>query len=835
MRWNLRLLGTFSLERDGQEIRRFRYQKAALLLAYLALNRHRAHPREFLIEFLWPEEDPETARNRFRVLLTSLRHQLEPPGVTPGSILSAPTPATLQLAPDLIQTDVAEFEAALRRRDFVEAKALYTGPLLPEFYEDWVIQERDRLEQLAQGIPQNSHEPVASLTPPARPTSSSLPIPLTRFFGREAELGQLQALLMQYRLLTLIGPGGAGKTRLSLQLARAWEEETGGVTYFVPLVERFEPTQILDALRSAIGLSTPAENESPFSQLVQYLSQRPALLVLDNFEQLVASGGAIVIEQLLASSPSLRCLVTSRRALGIAGEREFPVEPLPLPPQSASLPEFAQSPTVALFLDRASALRPDFTLTPQNVEAVIAICRKLEGLPLALELAAARLRASTPAQIRDGLEHRFDLLTRQERWAAKENRHSSLRLAVDWSWHLLSPPLQQFFAQLSVFKGGWSAEAASEITDTPNAAAALENLAADSLIQTEPGGETMRFRMLETLREFAQERLMPEQRESLPHRHAMYFLEWIERIDTLRTHAVISPLSTWLDRVLPEIENLRAALAFFQAQEDAESEARLVGAASFLWIHLGMMTEIERFVAAAEARYTQPTPIRAFLLYRASWVAQRTGDWEKAQQRSAECLALYETTGDPVYLAMGWNSVGNAAFRAGDLSTARDAFERAVSYGKDARPAEFSESTVYHDIPASNLSEVLLLQGENETAYTVLSELLQRERSAGIQHGSGVFRNYILATRRLGHTQEAERLWRQHLQESASTANHFGILEALTALAELAQERGNTERAVQLSASLQCLQEEATQYGLHALSAGKAQALAEAIRLALAD
>lgn len=838
------MLGEFVLERAGAETRRFRYQKAASLLAYLALHRGRSASRDILIELLWPEEDPEVARNRFRVLLTSLRHQLEPPGVESGSVLVSHGNGLIQLNPEAVWTDVSAFEAAIRAGDNETALSLYPGELLPEFYDDWLIPERTRLAELAERIQeQSSSKPVAApIQAPLGNTSSdqrvlppTLPMPLTRFYGRDTEIQEIDILLSSFRLVTLTGPGGAGKTRLATEVARRKLDIFPDGVFFVALEDQFDPARILEAIL-AVLLSVPSGNGDIWATLVQRLQGRRVLLVLDNFEQLVAAGGGVLLERLLTTLPDLHCLVTSRRSLLIAGEREYPVAPLSIPPDygnEVDLAALAQSPAVALFLDRAAAIRPDFTLTPGNAAAVTAICRTLEGLPLALELAAARLRAASPAQIRDGLARRFDLLARTERWVEKERRHSSLRLALDWGWRLLAPTHQQFFARLGIFRGGWTAEAAATITETPDATTALESLVADSLVRVEIRDEVARFRMLETLREFAIERLPSEDQAPLARCHAEYFRDFIEREDTRRYHASQS-LAYTLQQLVPEMENLRAARDYFHATPDgAEDEARLVGTALFLWIHLGLTREAESFLTTALARYTEPTPVRAFLLYRGAWLAQLRGDGQTGRQYALECLSLYQAVGDPIGLSFGWNSLGNAEWFAGNLPAARIALGNAVTFGKQVRHPAFPNSQSYSDIPAANLGGVLLAQGEFAEAHTLLTELLERERSIGVRHGTGVFRNYILATEGLQRTAEVIELWREFLREALPNNNHFGVVEALEALARFAADAGQTTRAETLRAAAQTLRREANSPGAGALPVTASPIVAEAVRLAL--
>lgn len=459
------------------------------LLARLALHPGRSHAREELIELLWPEVEREVALVRLRHTLRTLRQPLEA-GLPAGSVLIADR-TSIRINPDSFTTDVAAFEQAVKQKDFVTARALYRGELLPGFYDDWVLEERYRLEALAEAIPPVlPPAPVPHEGSPPRPRESlSLPPYLTTFFGRESECQAVAEQLTRSRLVTLTGLGGTGKTRLSVEVLRGIAP-TFTTAAFVALGECAVAVQIPGRLRDVLGL--PIVSADPLEQVAWALTETPALLVLDNFEQLVDSGGTELLEILLARLPQLRLLVTSRRALGIPGERLFPLEPLSL--------ETSQ----ALFLDRVQATRPGFHLTTGNQDDITAVCRGLEGIPLALELAAARIRAFSPSEMRAELQMRFEWLARTGLRGDKEDRHRSLSAALEWSWRLLSGSQQRFLANLALFRAPFRAAEAASVTDQRDARERLEALVADSLVQSaadETSGET-RYTMLETVREF---------------------------------------------------------------------------------------------------------------------------------------------------------------------------------------------------------------------------------------------------------------------------------------------------------------------------------------------
>ncbi len=498
--WRITLLGKISATREEKTLVRFESSRAVALLARLVLFPQKAHSREELIELLWPEVERDVSLVRLRHTLRTLRQPLEA-GLPAGSVLIADRIA-VRINPDAIQTDVGEFEKAVKLKSFEKARELYSGELLPGLYDDWILEERYRLEALAEGMP-SADSPLPVRSPPAPSNGGeddaswvrvSLPPYLTAFFGREAEREAVSQLLGRARLVTLTGLGGTGKTRLSVEVLRSVAPNYP-FSAFVALGECLAAQQIPGRIRDVLGL--PAVEADPLDQIAFKLADAPALLILDNLEQLVDSGGAELVETLLARLPQLTVLVTSRRALGIPGERLFPLESLP------------GADALALFLDRVQASRPGFHVTEGNREDVLAVCEGLEGIPLALELAAARIRAFSPSEMRAELQSRFDWLARTGLKGDKDDRHRSLAAALEWSWRLLPIAQQRFLANLSLFRAPFTSAEAASVTDYPDARERLENLANDSLVQSaesETSGET-RFALLETVREFARSRL----------------------------------------------------------------------------------------------------------------------------------------------------------------------------------------------------------------------------------------------------------------------------------------------------------------------------------------
>ena len=539
--WQIQLLGGLRATHGNSVIAQFPSRPIAMLLALLALQPQRRHTREELIELLWPGVELDVGRNRLRQVLSTLRRLLEPPDVPPYSVLSADR-QTIGLAADAVGSDVREFEQLLRQGATAQALDCYRGDLLPGFFDEWIEDERARLSALYERAlarggdaveKARTHEP-----PPLRrdaapaaaaqrgPQLHSLPSYVSVFFGRESDKRRVLDALAQYRLVTLAGLGGFGKTRLAVESARG--AKSFDAVAFVALSECSDADLIADCIRSALRME--ASQEDTQAQLCAFLAEQDVLLVLDNFEQLVDDGTGVVLD-LLERLPRLRCVVTSRRVLDVPGEHVLVIDPLPVPQASMDAAEAAATPSLALFIDRARGARADFGLTDDNRTALIELCRALEGLPLAIEIAASRIRTYSPTEMCSALAERFDLLTRQGQRGARYGRHASLQTTIEWSWHLLSGAQQQFFAALSVFRGRWSAAAVEAVCETGDARAQLEALVSASLVRAEADASgVMRFSMLETLREFAQERLDTDVRK-LRARHRTYFLQVARQAD----------------------------------------------------------------------------------------------------------------------------------------------------------------------------------------------------------------------------------------------------------------------------------------------------------------
>jgi predicted ATPase len=567
-RWYVRVLGQLSAADGQQTLTRFGSGSVAALLARLALHPRRSHAREELVELLWPGVEPEVGRNRLRQTIFALRTLLEPPGPVPQPVLIADR-SSVRVLEGSIECDAVEFERALREGRHTDALALYGGELLPGHYAEWIDDERLRLAALADRAvaaqartapapaPQDGHGPPAA----ARRERSTLPVYLTRFFGREAELEALHDAIAAHRLVTLLGPGGAGKTRLAVEVATALRDMPAfDPLLFVPLIGCTTRDAFIDAL--VTGLRLPP-GEDRLGQVVDALAERRCLLVLDTFEQLVETG-ADVLARLTAELPGLHLLVTSRRALGLDGEREVLLPPLAPPPSDASLAEAAGSPALALFVDRARAARTDFHLGARNRATLVELAQVLEGLPLALELAASRIRSVSPAEMLAQLRpmpatngtrgRQLELLARTGPRTGADPRHTSMQRAIEWSWRLLAPSAQRLMAELTVFEGGFGLDAAAAVT-TPSPVAtalAVDELVAQSLLNVSTGADgTTRFGLSQPIREFAAGTLVADAVRELRRRHRRWVTAW----------GAALPLTPSLDALRAEMPNLAAGLA----------------------------------------------------------------------------------------------------------------------------------------------------------------------------------------------------------------------------------------------------------------------------------
>jgi len=487
-----------------------------------------------------------------------------------------------------------------------------------------------------------------------------LPVQLTSFIGRERELTDAKRLLASARLLTLTGPGGSGKTRLCIEMASETAPAFPDGVYFVPLAPIRDPALVLSSIAQNLGLQD-SRDRPLIEYLISYLQFRNVLLVLDNFEQLLPA--ATLITQMLKETDALKLLVTSRACLRIQGEQEFPVPPLSLPDEthmgSAAVVRNCES--VRLFVERATSSLPDFAVTDTNAGAIAQIVRRLDGLPLAIELAAARVKLLPPEAMLPRLEHSLGLLVTGARDTPERQR--TLRSTIAWSYGLLSHGAQRLLATCSVFRGGASLESIESICsetgidiDVP-VLAGLEELIDHSLLRQRETTQTLRYVMLETIREYAEERLaeMPEAgriRDS----HAAAFLRFAEQA----SRELTGPGEReWLGRVEIEHNNIRAAMDWFRQTSPAVALHFATRMRPF-WSTRGHFTEGRQRLGDLLVRAPDRTKTRVRALHCAAWLAVDQGDYEDAVARLNESLALSRELGDHAGEALALSHLGRA-------------------------------------------------------------------------------------------------------------------------------------------------------------------------------
>jgi predicted ATPase/DNA-binding SARP family transcriptional activator len=511
-----------------------------------------------------------------------------------------------------------------------------------------------------------------AVSPIPEPTTLTTPTPLTHLLGREREITAVQTLLRQdaTRLLTLLGPPGVGKTRLALQVAQEMEAEFGANRFFVDLAAISDPELVPVAIARSLGFDgEPPGNAATLVRLRRELKEKRALLLLDNFEQVLPAATAVL--DLLQSCPHLKILVTSRAPLRLRGEQRYPLPPLPLPDPArpTSLDELAGNPAIALFLARAQAVMPTFSLTDENVAAITAVCHRLDGLPLALELAAARVRLLPPHLLLQRLNNAaLHLLQDGAQGAARQQQ--TLQDAIHWSYNLLHDDHKRLFARLSVFASGFTWEAAEATCQlghlTLDLFGGLEALLDNSLLQRDESGD-YRFAMLQTIREYAQERLAEwGESDLLRQRHADYFLSLAK---IAQTGPPIAHQDEWLNSIEQEQDNFRAALAW-TIEHSPDQGLKLAVALFPFWHIRARLREGRLWLERALAGETAVAPTRARALAAASLLAQRQGAYGPATDLGEASVALSRQLDDPAALAYALNNLSIVRMFQGENAAA---------------------------------------------------------------------------------------------------------------------------------------------------------------------
>ena len=633
------------------------------------------------------------------------------------------------------------------------------------------------------------------------PAGPGFPVSVASFIGRERQLEEIGQLLAGERLVTLSGPGGVGKTRLALEVGRRMQQRFADGARFVSLASLSDPSLVETAVLHAIGLREHAG--SPIQQsLALALRDRALLLVLDNLEHLLDATPRIL--GWLEACPKLTVLITSRASLGLPGEQVYPVPPLTLPLSLASA-EAAEA--IRLFVDRARAVRPDFRLTDANAPAVIEICRRLDGLPLAIELAAARARLLTPAQIAARLDDRFRLLVNGS--LAVPPRQRTLRDAIAWSYDLLSEPERRLFRRLGVFAGSCTLEAAeavcdggarddpesSPLTPYPSPLDLVGSLVEKSLVvpAETPAGE-MRYQMLETVREYALESLAATgEAPALRRWHRDWFLELAEQA----APALFGPEQTgWLDRLEADYDNLRAALRWCLHQPDPESGLRLGAALWRFWEGRNHLTEGRGWLD--QLLSLDGASVEPILLGRAQLAAGRMaflqGDFEAAVAFLEPCLARGRELGDPDLVAYALTYFGHIARDGGDLAGARACYDEALVLWRELDDSRGIAIGLFA------FGRLALIEADLDRGWVLLEQSLRGYRAAGdLTDLARVLLALGSTACDLGRLDQARAHFVEGLRIAVGLRDRGRVAANLQGCAVLAAAQSQSERAVLLT------------------------------------
>ena len=639
----------------------------------------------------------------------------------------------------------------------------------------------------------------------------NLPEQLTSFVGREALLSQVKARLGTVRLLTLTGSGGGGKTRLALQAAADLLEHYPDGVWLVEMAALSDPALVAQTVAAVLGVREQP-GRTVTESLAEYLKPRTLLLILDTCEHLV-EGCAPLADALLRTCPSLRILATSRAPLGVAGENIEAIPPLSLPDVgrlTPGSPEFAaalmRGEATSLFLDRALAVSPSFAVTPGNAAPLLDICRRLDGIPLAIELAAARVKVLSVEQIAARLDDRFRLLADKNRRTDLPHRQT-LRAMIDWSFDLLTPPEQTLLRRLSVFAGGWTLEAAEAICsgdgadedeiDEYDVLDLLSQLVDKSLVLPTETHGAARYRLLESVREYAREKRaeVPAEAAPLADKHGEWFANWAENAAALSTGEA---QAEWLARTESEHDNLRSALAWSLKQTDPEVSLRLAGFLWRFWTVRGYLQEGRHWLALALALPVPeaPTAARAKALSSAGSLAWSQGDYDAARALLEESLAVRRSLSDTQGIADALNNLGNVAADIGEYAAARELLEESLASMRTLGDSEGIAATV------SNLARVAFWSGDFETAQTLFEESLAADQKRGDEWGRA---NSLCGLALLSVRSEEFEAASQQLTESAALRQTLsdteGQIECLEAFSALAAAQNQWMQAVTLLAA----------------------------------
>jgi predicted ATPase/DNA-binding XRE family transcriptional regulator len=758
---------------------------------------------------------------------------------------------------DLTQEDLAErvgcslvmirkIESDARRPSRQIAEILAEQLLIP-VEERPVFIQAARAEGLVERIQSPVDQPILAVseaTPEQSATSYSLPLPLTPLIGRARQLEQLRDLLgsSEVRLVTVSGPGGIGKTRFALEIAAQMRSHFRDGVCFVPLAALSDSALVGSTIAQALGVHEEG-SQSIEAQLGQFLATRELFLVLDNFEQIMQA--STLVSTLLQSAPKLKVMVTSREVLHIRGEHELPLPTLDLPKlhQHLDVDEVAQHSAIELFVARAQAIKSSFQLNRSNVAAVASICARLDGLPLALELVAARIKLLSPQSLAERLTERLPLLTGGARDLPE--RHQTLRNAIEWSYNLLTPEEQQLFAELSIFVGGCSLEALEAVCQSGSHQLLdlLGSLVNKSLVrQVELPDGDIRFFMLETIREYGWSHAsMSEELENLIGRYTSYYLDLAEEAEPQLTGP---EQDFWFDRLESEHDNLRSALALQLDRKQGSEAARMAAALWRFWYVRNHLSEgrqwFSRILQAGENEIEAGALARALIgngvlawmqsdytnarsafeaslpllqqvndqqgtanaLNNLGGIASEQGDYSHASQLYEESLVLRRQLGDQRGIANALNNLAIVAIEQGDYSQARQLHEESLVLRRQLS----DQWGIAHSL--NNLAMVAIEQGDYPTAQQLQEEALQLARELGDQRGVATsLSNLGEITLLLGDLERPASFFSESIALFEQLSDQRGIAECLERVSVLAVQGQHWQQALRFYGAAQALRE----------------------------
>lgn len=643
------------------------------------------------------------------------------------------------------------------------------------------------VRRLAGALELSDRERLDFLHPPSVPIPTNLPDDPTPFIGRTRELEQVSGLFQKshIRLVTLTGAGGSGKTRLALRVARHLPRFQDGI-FFVSLAPLTDPALVPQTIAEVLGVTETA-GQALSETLADALRDKRILLVLDNYEHLLDA--APVVGELLDGCRELHVLVTSRTPLHLIREHEYPVEPLPVPdPQRQSAPaDLEQYDAVALFVERARAVRPDFELTAGNAFAVAQICVQLDGLPLAIELAAARLKLFSPQNLLNRLEHRLSVLTGGAR--DQPARQQTLRGTVDWSYSLLTEEERTMFDRLSVFAGGCTIEAAEEVCNVEGDLDVLDGITSlvdKSLLRQARESET-RYSMLQTIWEYASERLVDSgQLNAIRSAHAAYFFQLAGNLEM----ELVGPAqAAWMRRLDRELDNLRVALSWLLEERRADAVLQLAGNLWRYWYSRTLFEEGRRWLSAGLALKDGVDPTGR------TYDRLGTLIWMQGNLLEAKTwLEMARQVGDAMTVAGTSSTLGLIATEQGQFEQAQLLQEASLQLRRSLGDGRF----IAHSL--TNLGQLMLAQERFDEARVYLEEAIALSREAGDSWYLGIGLGGLgRAVRGQGDDAKAMTIFRESLRVVRDLGERTESSPGLWGLAQIAADRGDTIRAARLA------------------------------------